>query len=293
MWSFLKRHIWLSVIFAILLYAFNRFFPADDVGKSWWWTLVLPNAMIAFIAHRESHRAKADHNIVIDAISERLPNGGLTEADRNLALRFYDLLRHKLCNSAVREGSFKPGESLYLILRGGGAKEVQGVLAKLRVAPSDVPELTPEEERLLAGFAGNDVPYARVIIQWLFASGGELAVERLQNEGVLGADDATISDFILELLPQLPSEKYSEAVRYLSWRREYLKGRTGVLPALRERLLTCTGEDFENTVSVLGGINCGQGTAALRACWKEIRKKHQRDRIDREIAELIGVTTTC
>jgi len=291
MWSFLKRHVWLSVMFAVLLYGFNRFFPADNVGRSWWWTLVLPNAMIAFIAHRESNRAKANQKLVMDAISERLCEGRLTEPDRSLALHFYPELRQKLYDAVVHGGSFKAGESLHLVLlktKLSGTKEIEDVLPKLHAAPYDVPRLTPDEEMLLVRIGANNPSCAKVIVQWLFASDGEMAIERLQNNGAFAADDAKISEFILDLLPKLPTERYSQAVDYLKWRTRHLKGRTAVLRDLQDRLLDCEGQMFDDTVAVIGGINGEQGKAALDACWRELPRAEKRRRacVDHEIAAL-------
>ncbi|HWB84549.1 MAG TPA: hypothetical protein VG675_10445 [Bryobacteraceae bacterium] len=60
--------------------------------------------MIGYIFYDEGNLAKADHDLVIDAITERLREGSLTEPDRKLALSCYDELRSKLHDAAVQGG---------------------------------------------------------------------------------------------------------------------------------------------------------------------------------------------
>lgn len=294
--SFLKRHVWLvraarlswlSLIFAAALYACNHYWPAAEAAKSWWWTLTLPNAMIATLAWHFGKAEKADRDIVTYAIAERLREGRLTPPERRLALRFYQEFRPELHDAVAHGGSFKPGEALHLVLC-SDPTELPAVLPKLRVAPSDVPELTPDQETTLARIAAGNVQCAEVIVQWLFLSGGEAAIEKLQRDGVFNPSEAEISGYILKSLPSLPDLKYSEAVEYLKWRRHHLKGRTTVLNELQERLLTCEGQTFEDTVAVIGGINGEQGKAALDACWRGLprREKRRRETVDHEIAAL-------
>jgi hypothetical protein len=61
--------------------------------------------------------AKARHGVILDAIRERLAKGRLTERERELVLTFYEELRYKLHDGAIRRGSFHPGERLQLVLR--------------------------------------------------------------------------------------------------------------------------------------------------------------------------------
>lgn len=304
--SFKQRHLWLikaarlswlSIVFAVALYVCNRFFPADNVAKSWWWTLILPNAMIAFVFHRESNRAKAEHDLIMDALTERLGEGTLTEPDRRLALRYYDELRPRLHDAAVHGGSFRSGEALHLVLC-AGPTELQAVLPKLRVAPSDVPELTSDQEALLARIAAENARCRQVIIQWLFLSGGESAIERLLRDGVYKPAEDEITNHvlgILELLPDLPSGKYSQVVGFLKWRKPHLKGKTALVSKLQDRLTKCDDRDFQDTVAVIGGINCDRGRAALNECLQEIPKKQKqrRDCIDSEIAALLSAPANC
>ncbi|WP_026443724.1 hypothetical protein [Pseudacidobacterium ailaaui] len=296
MQSFLKRHVWLvraarlswlSLIFAAALYVCNHYWPAAEAAKSWWWTLTLPNAMIAALAWSFGRGEKAEQDIVMGAIDARLREGRLTSPEKKLALRFYHEFRDKLHDAVVHGGSFRPGEALHLVLC-SDSRELQAVLPKLRSAPSDVPALTPDQEKTLARIAAGNGRCAEVIVQWLFLSGGEAAVEKLQQDGIFKPSEAEISGYILKLLPSLPDLKYSEAVEYLKWRRRHLKGRTTVLHELQERLLTSEGQTFEDTVAVIGGINGEQGKAALDACWRELPRgeKRRRETVDHEIAAL-------
>lgn len=293
---FLKRHAWLvkaarlswlSVIFAASLYLCNHYWPAADAAKSWWWSLTLPNAMIAALAWFFGRGEKADHDIVMGAVDARLREGRLTPRERKLALRFYHEFRHELHDAVAHGGSFRPGEALHLVLC-SDPNELLAVLPKLRVAPSDVPALTRDQETTLARIAADHGQCAEVIVQWLFLSGGEAAIEKLQQDGVFNCSEGEISGYILKLLPSLPDLKYSEAVEYLRWRKHHLKGRSSVLHELQERLLTCEGQTFEDTVAVIGGINGEQGQAALIACERELprREKDRRAALDHEIVKL-------
>lgn len=295
MWSFLRR-VGPSIFCLVVLVALNRFFPAEDVVKSWWWTLVLPNVMVAFISYREANRAKADHNVVMRAISERLRSGRLTEPERRLALRFYDQLRDDLSTAVIRGGSFHAGESLHLALQ-HGVEEVLTVLPKLRKMPWDVPELTPDEEKLLAGLAADSQQYAKAVVQWLFASGSD--IEGMQQDGLLRVDDSTVCRYLLDWLPELSGDKYSDAVSYLKTRKQHIKGRTDALRELQRRLLRCDGQDFDDTVEVIGGINCGEGQETLQVGIKKLlrlekeKQGEKRKKVDRQMAELITVAGTC
>lgn len=291
MWSFLKRHAWLIICLLLVPSALSYFWPAAPAALTVMWSSVVPGAVITLIAHRESNRAKADQDVVMDAVSERLREGRLTEADRKLALRFYDQLRRRLHDAAVRGGPFKAGDSLHLVLlkaKPGGEMEFENILSKLHTAPYDVPPLDADEETFLTRIAVQNPLCAKIIVQWLFLSGGESAIQRIQEDGILVSDDAKISEFILDLLPKLPAEKYSLAVDYLKWRKHHLKGRTAVLRDLQDRLLDCEGQAFEDTVAVIGGINGEPGKAALDACWRELprREKRRRECVDHEIAAL-------
>lgn len=296
MWSFLKRNVWLSLLFAFLLYALNHFFPVDNVRESWWWTLVLPNAMISIMAYRENNRAKAEHSVIMDAISERLCVGRLTEPERRLALRFYGQLREKIYDTVIRSGSFHVGESLHLVLQ-RGQEEVRGVLSKLHRAPWDVPELTRDEERVLAGLAADNPGCAKVVVKWLFAGGAD--IENLQRDGVLQVDDAAVSQYMLDWLPELSGQTYSNAVAYLTARKQHVKGRIDALRELQQRLLRCEAQDFDDTVAVIGGINCGLGQEALDGGIRKLLRiekekgQEKRKRVDREMAALIAAASTC
>lgn len=154
----------------------------------------------------------------------------------------------------------------------------------------------------MAGLAARNPQCARLVLQWLFLSGGESAVEKLQSDGVFKPTEEEISEYvlgILTLLPGLPAAKFSQVVGYLKWRKKDLKGKMALLPKLKDRLLECDDQDFEDTVAVIGGINCGRGKAALDECFETISKRDQqkrkqkRDWIDREISALISAGMSC
>ncbi len=287
MWSFLRRNYLLIVPLLAIPSTFSYRWPRAPLWLSLLWSTLLPAALITWIGHREANRAKARHDVTLDAVSERLCRGWLTEQERELALTFYEELRHKLHDGAIRRGSFKPGESLHLLLCGGGPEELRVILPKLHTAPCDVPELTSDQELLLARLAATDPQCARLVVQWLFLSGGESAMEKLQSDSVFKPTEEEISEYvlgILNLLPDLPAGKFSQTVGYLKWRKKHLKGKMAVLPKLQDRLLECDDKDFEDTVAVIGGINCGRGQAALNECHGEVHHKWKRDCIDGEIA---------
>ncbi|MGC8731731.1 MAG: hypothetical protein ACP5RC_05680, partial [Halothiobacillaceae bacterium] len=98
-------------------------------------------------------------------------------------MRFYHEFRHELHEAIAHGGSFRPGEALHLVLCSGPG-ELQAILPKLRVAPSDVPALTPDQETMLASIAASNGQCAEVIVQWLFLSGGEAAIEKLQQDNI-------------------------------------------------------------------------------------------------------------
>jgi hypothetical protein len=297
---FLQRHpwlikaaklSWLSLVFAAALYICNLYWPASDAAKSWWWTLTLPNAMIAFLAWSFGKAEEVNRNVVRRAVEARLREGGLTLGERKLALHLYNEFRQDLHDTLAHGGSFKLGEALHLVLC-ADPNELPALLQQLRVAPSDVPELTPDLEAALACIAAANVQYAKVpevIVQWLFLGGGEEAIDKLRHDGIFNPSEAEICGYILKLLPNLRDRKYSEAVAYLKWRRHHLKGRKTVLRELQKRLLTCEDREFEDTVAVIGGINGEEGKTALNECWRDLprrERKRRRETIDHEIAAL-------
>lgn len=275
-WGFLKRNFVLIACVLAIPSTLSYFWPQAPTWLSLSWSTLLPGGLVAWIGHREASRAKARHNVILDAISERLAKGRLTERERELVLTFYDELRHKLHDGAMRRGSFHPGECLQLVMmksRRDGASELPQILSRLHAAPADVPQLTSDEEGFLAKLAASHPRHAKVIVQWLFVSDGALAIERLQEGGDCAIAADKISEYILDLARTLPaqSEKYSRAVGFLSVRKEYLKGKTDFLRELQERLFECDGRDFEDTVAVIGGINSEEGHRTLSECYGDLR----------------------
>jgi hypothetical protein len=276
MWSFLRRNALLILSLLAIPSACSFMWPLAPIWLSLSWSTLLPAVLVAWIGHREASLAKAHHNVILDAISERLAKGRLTERERELVLTFYEELRHKLHDGAIRRGSFHPGECLQLVLmkaRRDGAGELLQILSRLHAAPEAVPQLTSDEEGFLAKLAASDSRHAKVIVQWLFVSDGALAIERLQEGGDCAIAADKISEYILDLARTLPaqSEKYSRAVGFLSVRKEHLKGKTDFLRELQERLFECDGRDFEDTVAVIGGINSEEGLRTLSECYGDLR----------------------
>jgi hypothetical protein len=276
MWSFLRRNWILIFLLLVIPPVFDYLWPKVGYRVSFLWTTLVPAVLVAWIGHREASLAKAHHNVILDAISERLAKGRLTERERELVLTFYEELRHKLHDGAIRRGSFHPGECLQLVLmkaRRDGAGELPQILSRLHAAPEAVPQLTSDEEGFLAKLAASHPRHAKVIVQWLFVSDGALAIERLQEGGDCAIAADKISEYILDLARTLPaqSEKYSRAVGFLSVRKEHLKGKTDFLRELQERLFECDGRDFEDTVAVIGGINSEEGLRTLSECYGDLR----------------------